>query len=87
MFFQETTPNSSGYMIAGYAVAFIVMALYALSLYLRARNLKQDLTILEEMDKPAPPAKTSAPQQPKKTQAKSSSKRSGKTVTKKSMQN
>ena len=27
MFFQEATPDTSGYMIAGYAVAFIVMAL------------------------------------------------------------
>ena len=25
MFFQEPTPDTSGYMIAGYAVAFIVM--------------------------------------------------------------
>jgi len=47
----ETTPNTSGYMIAGYAVAFIVMFIYVISLYLRNRNLKQDLTMLEEMDK------------------------------------
>ena len=51
MFFQETTPDTSGYMIAGYAIAFIVMGLYVLSLYLRSRNLKQDLAMLEEMDK------------------------------------
>jgi hypothetical protein len=53
MFFQEATPDTSGYMIAGFAVAFIVMALYVASLYLRARNLNQDRTMLEEMDQTA----------------------------------
>ncbi len=57
MFFQQTTPDTSGYMIAGYAVAFIVMALYVASMYLRARNLRQDMTTLEELDKTAPPQK------------------------------
>ena len=51
MFLQEAPPNTNGYMIAGYAVAFIVMGLYILSLYLRHRNLNQDLTTLEEIDK------------------------------------
>jgi cell division protein FtsL len=49
--FLQTTPDTSGYMIAGYAVAFIVMALYVFSMAMRSRNLKQDLTTLEEMDK------------------------------------
>jgi hypothetical protein len=53
MFFQEATPDTSGYMIAGYVVAFVVMALYVASMYLRSRNLKQDMSVLEEMDKPA----------------------------------
>ena len=52
MFFQEPTPDTSGYMIAGYVVAFVVMALYVASLYLRNRNLNRDLAMLEEMDKP-----------------------------------
>ena len=52
MFFQEPTPDTSGYMIAGYVVAFLVMALYVASLYLRNRNLNRDLAMLEEMDKP-----------------------------------
>ena len=52
MFLQEATPNTNGYMIAGYAIAFIVMGLYVLSMYLRNRNLHQDLTTLEELDKP-----------------------------------
>jgi hypothetical protein len=53
MFFQEATADTSGYMIAGYAVAFVVMALYVASMYLRSRNLKQDMSMLEEMDKSA----------------------------------
>lgn len=61
MFLQEATPDTSGYMIAGYAVAFIVMALYVLSMYLRSRNLNQDLTLLEEMDKSSAPAEASQP--------------------------
>jgi uncharacterized membrane protein YciS (DUF1049 family) len=51
MLLQETTPDTSGYMIAGYAIAFLVMGLYVFSLYLRNRNLKRDLSTLEEMDK------------------------------------
>ena len=51
MFLLETTPDTSGYLIAGYAVAFIVMALYLVSLYIRTRNLNQDLNTLEEMEK------------------------------------
>ena len=53
MLFQEATANTNGYMIAGYAVAFIVMALYVISIYIRTRNLNQDLSTLEELDKPA----------------------------------
>lgn len=83
MFFQEATPDTSGYMIAGYAVAFIVMALYVASIYLRNRNLKQDMTMLEEMDKPPQPVVEA--RQPKKSPAKSTSNNtSAKPVTKKS---
>jgi hypothetical protein len=55
MYFQEATPDTSGYMIAGYVIAFLLMGLYVSSMYLRSRNLKQDMTMLEEMDKPARP--------------------------------
>jgi len=53
MFFQEPTPDTSGYMIAGYAIAFIVMGLYVASLYLRNRNLNRDVETFEELDKTA----------------------------------
>lgn len=68
MFFQEPTPDTSGYMIAGYVVAFVVMGLYVASLYLRNRNLHRDLAMLEEMDKPVIKVE---PEQLKKKPAKS----------------
>jgi hypothetical protein len=52
MFFQETTPDTSGYMIAGYVITFVIMGIYVASLYLRNRNFQQDITLLEELDKP-----------------------------------
>ena len=67
MFLQETAANTDGYMIAGFAVSFIVMALYVASIYVRSRNLNRDLILLEEMDKPpVAPVETSQPK-PKKT--------------------
>ena len=50
MLFQDVTPDTVLYMIAGYAVFFIVSASYVLSLFLRHRNLKRDLETLEELD-------------------------------------
>ena len=50
MFLQNGTPDTSEYMIAGYVVSFIVMGLYVASIYLRNRNLKQELSMLEEME-------------------------------------
>lgn len=51
MFFLETPPDTSGYMVAGYAIAFAVMILYVASLFIRFRNLQRDMSMLEEMDK------------------------------------
>lgn len=82
MFFQEATPDTSGYMIAGYVIAFLVMALYVASIYLRSRNLNQDMNVLRELDKPAPPVSTTASRQPGKSPAKST--RSARPVTKRS---
>jgi len=50
MFLQTPTPDTSGYMIAGFVVSFLVMGLYVASIYLRNRNLNQDKAMLEEMD-------------------------------------
>ena len=54
MFLQESVPDTSQYMILGYTVSFLVIGLYVLSLYIRNRNLKRDITLLEDMDKAAP---------------------------------
>lgn len=51
MFLQTPTPDTSGYMIAGFVVSFLVMGLYVASLYLRNRNLHRDKAMLEEMEK------------------------------------
>lgn len=75
MFFQEPTPDTSGYMIAGYVVAFVVMGLYVASIYLRYRNLNRDMVMLEEINKPVVKLE---PKQPKTKQAKPAAK----TVTK-----
>lgn len=48
MHFLETTPNTDNYMIAGYAVFFIVSAIYLFSLAIRQRNLQRDLEALEK---------------------------------------
>lgn len=62
MFFQDAPPDTSSYMIAGFVITFIVMGLYVASMYIRSRNLKQDVSMLEEMDVPTP-----APVQKKNT--------------------
>ena len=82
MFFQEATPDTSGYMIAGYAITFLVMALYVASMYLRNRNLTQDMTTLQELEKPVPPARLENASPSRKTRAMSDNKTT-RSVTKK----
>jgi hypothetical protein len=48
--FQEGPAETTGYMIAGYAVIFGIMAIYLISLFIRQRNLTQDLAILEDLE-------------------------------------
>lgn len=77
MFLQEITPDTSGYMIAGFIVAFVVMGLYVFSLYLRNRNLNQDLGLLEELDEQAASAEKVPASQDPKSPAKTAHKKSG----------
>jgi len=51
MFPLDAPPDTSAYMIAGYVVFFIVAAIYILSLLVRWRNLHQDMTTLETIEK------------------------------------
>jgi hypothetical protein len=41
--------TSIKYMLAGYTVILTVLALYIISLFIRWRNLKQDLQTLKEI--------------------------------------
>jgi hypothetical protein len=50
LFLQNTPLETTNYMIAGYAVIFTFIAIYLISLYVRNRNLKQDIQILEEIE-------------------------------------
>ena len=50
MFFQDVTPDTSAYMIAGYTITFLIMGLYVASIFIRSRNLKQDMSTLEELE-------------------------------------
>jgi hypothetical protein len=50
MFLQEAIPDTSRYMVMGYTISFAVFIFYALSLYIRNRNLRRDLAMLEEME-------------------------------------
>jgi uncharacterized membrane protein YciS (DUF1049 family) len=45
---QSGPAETTDYFIAGYVIFFIVMGLYLLSLYIRRRNLEQELAMLEE---------------------------------------
>jgi hypothetical protein len=83
MFFQEATPDTSGYMIAGYVITFLVMALYVASIYLRSRNLNQDMETLNELEEPAaPPVKAAPVSQARKNSSRPETDKSVKPVTK-----
>jgi len=47
--FLDTIPDTSGYMIAGYVITFLVMGIYVLSLNIRTSNLKRDAETLESI--------------------------------------
>ena len=46
---QQGPAETTNYMVLGYAVIFGVMFLYILSLYLRQRNMQQDLELLKDL--------------------------------------
>jgi hypothetical protein len=47
---QQAPAETTRYMIAGYSVIFSVMFLYIVSIFIRRRNLKRDLEMLNELD-------------------------------------
>jgi len=46
------TPDTTNFMLAGYAVIFGVMTVYIASLFLRWCSLKRDLGLLEQLAGP-----------------------------------
>ncbi len=77
MLFDQLTPDTSIYMIAGYVAFLLIAAVYLVSLLVRERNLRRDIETLEslkaEAQPPAPaPAVARAPAaaRPKTTPAK-----------------
>jgi len=51
---MNITPNTTNYMIAGYAVFFGVIVIYLVSLYSRWSRLQRDMRSLEEMNQDKP---------------------------------
>lgn len=47
---QEGPAETTNYMILGYTVIFSVLIIYLASLYVRRRNLKRDVELLQELD-------------------------------------
>lgn len=47
---QQAPAETTRYMIAGYAVILSIMLLYIISIFIRLRNLKRDVNILDEME-------------------------------------
>jgi hypothetical protein len=62
--YMQAPPDTSGYMIAGYIIAFTVMGIYLLSLFMRWRNLNRDLEALAALEKQAPPRAASSRKPP-----------------------
>jgi hypothetical protein len=48
---QQTPPDTSRFMIAGFVVIFGTMLLYLASLVIRWRNLRGDLHVLHDLEK------------------------------------
>jgi hypothetical protein len=61
MLLQAAPPDTSTYMIAGYVVFALIMAIYLVSLFARRRNLEQDLSTLESLQAESKLAANTAP--------------------------
>ncbi len=70
MLFDQGTPDTSVYMIAGYTIFLVVSLIYLASLLLRARNLNRDLDTLEDLEHEKQPPVVAAPAPPSPSKAK-----------------
>ena len=81
MFFDALPPDTSSYMIAGYAIFFLITAIYLVSLFIRTRNLNQDLSTLRTVQEERQAAEAAArrkPAQPKPNKPKQTNKKAAK---------
>ncbi|MBN1666030.1 MAG: hypothetical protein JW862_03050 [Anaerolineales bacterium] len=46
---QQGPAETTNYFIAGYTIIFLVMGLYVASYFIRFRNLRQEIQLLEEL--------------------------------------
>ena len=58
---QDAPPDTSGYMVAGYVIFAVIMAIYMISFLARTRNLGRDLSTLEAMKAESQAAKPQPP--------------------------
>jgi hypothetical protein len=49
MFFQEVTPDTTGYMLLGYAVLLGLPLAYVAWFFIRRRNLERDRRLIESL--------------------------------------
>jgi hypothetical protein len=50
MFLQQGPAETTNYMILGFALIFIPMLIHLWSIYIRNKNLEQDLALMEELE-------------------------------------
>ncbi len=48
---MDAIPQTTNFLIAGYAVIFVGFILYLVSLFVRYRNLHQDERMLDDLEK------------------------------------
>ncbi len=51
------TPDTSFYMNLGFGFTFVTLALYVASIYIRNKNLRQDMETLEGLEEEQPTKK------------------------------
>lgn len=55
MLFQEAPADTTGFMVLGLAVILGLMLLFVVSLVVRARNLRRDLELLQDLERERSP--------------------------------
>ncbi len=78
MLFDQLTPDTSIYMIAGYVAFLLIAVIYLASLLVRERNLRRDMETLESLKAEAQPPAPVVASAPSVAKAKPSRAKTGK---------